>query len=67
MEDDLNGHIVNLKIKTEDIFAIAESRSPMSFLNEKMALRLQENDQSTVLKCVPREDEARNSACINGE
>ena len=34
-EDDLNGHIIKLKTKTEELFAIADSGSPMSFLNEK--------------------------------
>ena len=28
-EDDLNGHIVKLKTKTEELFAIADSGSPM--------------------------------------
>ena len=36
-EDDLNGHIVNLNTKTEELFAIADSGSPMSFLREKTA------------------------------
>ena len=34
-EDDLNGHIVKLETNTEELFAIANSGSPMSFLNEK--------------------------------
>ena len=34
-ENDLNGHVVKLKTKTEQLFAIAESGNPMSFLNEK--------------------------------
>ena len=34
-EDDLNGHIVKLETNTEELFAIADSGSPMSFLNEK--------------------------------
>ena len=34
-EDDLNGHIVKLKTNSEELFAIADSGSPMSFLNEK--------------------------------
>ena len=38
-EDDLNGHIIKLKTKTEDLFTIADSGSPMSFLNEKTARR----------------------------
>ena len=32
-EDDLKGLIVNLKRNTEELFAIAESGSPMSFLS----------------------------------
>ena len=40
-EDDLNGPIVKLKIKTEDIIAIADFGNSMSILNEKTALRLQ--------------------------
>ena len=40
-EDDLNGHIIKLKTKTEDVFEIADSGSPMSFLNEKTARRSQ--------------------------
>ena len=35
--DDLSGHIVKLKTNTEELFAIAYSGSPMSFLNEKTA------------------------------
>ena len=34
-EDDLKGHIVKLKTKTEELFAIADSWSPMSFSNKK--------------------------------
>ena len=34
-KDDLNGHILKLKTKTEDLIAIADSGSPMSFLNKK--------------------------------
>ena len=34
-EDDLNEHIIKLKTKTEYLFAIAISGSPMSLLNEK--------------------------------
>ena len=36
-EDDLNGHIVKLKTNTTELFATADSGSPMSFLNEKIA------------------------------
>ena len=66
-EDDLNGHIVKLKTNSEDLFAIADSGSPMSFLNEKTVRRLQQNDKSALLKCIPRDDLARNLACYNGE
>ena len=34
-EDDLSGRIAKLKTKTEKLFAITDSGSPMSFLNEK--------------------------------
>ena len=43
-EDDLNGHIVKLKSNTTELFAIADSGSPVSFLNEKTAQRIQQND-----------------------
>ena len=39
----------------------------MSFLNEKTARRLQENDKSVILKQIPLENTARNLACYNGE
>ena len=38
-EDDLNGHIVKLKTNSEELFAFADSGSPMSFLNEKTVRR----------------------------
>ena len=34
-EDDLNGHIIEQKTKTEDLYAIADSGSPLSFLKGK--------------------------------
>ena len=34
-DDDLNGHIKKLKTKTVNLLAIADSGSPMSFLNKK--------------------------------
>ena len=34
-ENDLNGHVVKLKTKAEQLFAIADLGSPKSFLNEK--------------------------------
>ena len=67
-DEDLNGHIVQLKTKTDNIFAIADSRSPMSFLNETTARRLQQNDKSTIFKNISMEDAAaRNLACYNGK
>ena len=66
-EDDLNSHIVKLKTNTEELFAIADSGSPMSFLIEKTARRIQQNDKSALFKCIPPEDTARNLVCYNGE
>ena len=66
-EDDLNRHIVKLKTRTEAIITIADSGSPMWFLNGKTALRLQENDKSTIFKYNPSEDPARNLVCYNGK
>ena len=66
-EDVLKGHIIRLKTETDDLFAISDSGSPMSFLNEKTARRLQENDKSTVFKQIPLGDTAPNLACYNGE
>ena len=53
-EDDLNDHIVKLKTNTTELFAIADSGSPMSFLKEKTAQRIQQNDQTAVFKNIPR-------------
>ena len=39
-EHDLSGHIAKLKTNSEQLFAIADSGSPMSFLNEKTTPRL---------------------------
>ena len=66
-EDDLNGQIIKLKTKTEEIFAIANSGIPMSFLNEKTARPLQENDKSTVFNQILQGETAMNFACYNGE
>ena len=52
-EDDLNGHIIKVKTNSEELFAIADSGSPMSFLNEKTARRIQQNDRSALLKKYP--------------
>ena len=66
-EDDLNGQIAKLKTNTTELFAIADSGSPMSFLNEKTAQRLQQKDQTAVFKNIPPEDTAKNLACYNAE
>ena len=66
-EDDLNGHIVKLKTNSEELFAIADSGNPMSFLNEKTARRIQQNHRSALFKCIPPNDTARNLACYNCE
>ena len=66
-EDGLNGHTVKLKTNTTELFAIADSGSPLSFLNEKTAQRLQQNDHTAIFKNIPPEDTARNLACYNGE
>ena len=62
-EDNLNKHIVKLSTNTTELFAIADSGSPMSFLNEKTAQRLQQNNTSAIFKKIPPEDTARNLAC----
>ena len=52
-------------MKTEEIFAIADSGIPMSFLNDKRARPLQENDKSTVFNQIPQGEKARNERKIN--
>ena len=52
LSEDLRGHIVKLKTNTEELFAFADSGSPISFLNEKTARRLQQNDKSALFECV---------------
>ena len=47
-DEDLNGHIVKLKTKSAGILAIADSGSPMSFLNETTARRIHQNDKSSI-------------------
>ena len=47
------------------MFAVADSVSPMSFLNEKTANRLQTNDISARFKYIPLKDAARKLACYN--
>ena len=66
-DDDLNGYIVKLKTISEELFAIANSGSPVSFLNKKTARRIQQNDRSALFKCIPLDDTARNLACYNGK
>ena len=66
-EDNLNGHTVKLKTNTTEKFAIAYSGSPMFFLNENTAQRLQQNNTSAIFKNIPSEDTARNLACYSGE
>ena len=39
----------------------------MSFLNEKTARRLQQNNKPALFRCIPLGDTARNLACYNGE
>ena len=39
----------------------------MSFLNEKIARRLQENDNSVIMNHFPQDDTARNLVCYIGE
>ena len=67
IEDDLNGHIVKLKTNSEQLFAIADSGSPMSFLNEETARRLQQKDKSALFKTILSGDTARKLACYNCE
>ena len=49
------------------MFAIADSGSPMSFLNEKSARRIQQHDKKALFKTIPTGDTARNLACHIGE
>ena len=67
VEDDLNGHIVKLKTNSEQFFAIADSGSPMSFLNEKTARRIQQHDKYALFRNIPTGDTARHLACYNGK
>ena len=39
----------------------------MSFLNEKSARRIQQNDKTALFKTIPTGDTAKNLACYNGE
>ena len=66
-EDDLVGQIFKRKSNSEELFAHADSGSPMSFLNEKTARRIQQKDKSALFKCIPPDDTARNLACYSGE
>ena len=67
VEDDLNGHILKIKTNSEQLFAIADSVSPMSFLNEKIARRIQQHDKYALFRTIPLGDTARHLACYNGE
>ena len=54
-------------MKTEEIFAVADSVFPMSFLNEKTARPLQENDKSLAFDQTSQGETARILACYKGE
>ena len=64
-EENINGH--KLKTNTEQLSAIANSGSPMSFLNEKTARRIQQYDKKALFKTIPTGDTAQNLACYSGE
>ena len=49
------------------MFAVADSGSPMSFLNEETARRIQQHDKKALFKTFPTGDTARNLACYNRE
>ena len=61
-EDNLNGQTVKLKTNTEAIFAIADTKRPMSFLNKKSALKKSDwrKDKSTIFRNIHPEDAAKN-------
>ena len=59
-EEDVNGQIVKLKTNSEQLYAIADSGSPMSFLNEKTARRIQQYDKKVLFKTIPTGDTAQN-------
>ena len=67
VEDNLNGHIVKLRTNSEQLFAFADVGSPMSFLNEKTARRIQQHDKNALFKIIATKNFARNLACYNGE
>ena len=60
IDGDRSGHMVKLKTKTDNIFAIADSNSPTLILNKTTACHLRQNDKSTILKNIPMEDAAQN-------
>ena len=66
-EEDLNRYIVKLKTNSEQLYAIADSGSPMSFNNENTARRIQQCDKKAMFKTILIGDTARNLACYNGE
>ena len=66
-EEDLNGHIVKLKTNREQLNAIADSASPMSFLNEKTARCIQQYNKKALFKTIPTGDTARSLVCYKGK
>ena len=53
IQEDLNTrHKIQLKTNSDDLFAIADSGSPMSFLNEKTVEGVRQNDRSTLFKLI---------------
>ena len=62
-DKNLNGHITKLTTKSTEILAIADSGSPMSFLNETTARRIHQNDKNHYFKkSIPTKGTARNLA-----
>ena len=50
-----------------ELFAITDEGSPVSFLSEKTAQRIQHNNETAVFRNIPPQDTARNLACYNSE
>ena len=65
--EDLDGYVVELRTKFENIFAIAEWGSPMSFLKENTAERLRQNNLLATFKHITQEDAAPRHSCYNGK
>ena len=53
-EDNLNSQTVKLKTNTEAIFAIADTKRPMSFLNEKKSALIEEKTNQQYSKTSTR-------------